>query len=313
MSADRLSYTPKLPSPHAALLGLGARLGLARFSRGRALRRPLLARRSELVREEIGRIVYYTSAHDQVSAGERPLLLLHGMHLNAGAQDFAHLFGVFQAQRHIYAPDLPGFGASERPSDECDPELYVASIKQLIELCASDALLPLDIVAVGLSCEYTARAVAALPDMVNTLTLIAPTGFATERAESVLERLARSGNTMLPFSVLERLGLGRLCRGGFAAVLSGAAFPKGNPQAAYTRVHCPTLVLHARDRKARYGTLARFVRWREHYQERELTSTCLADSAAAAQIALEMSHFFTHDEARDPARERRQEAQLRAG
>jgi pimeloyl-ACP methyl ester carboxylesterase len=251
-----------------------------------------LAQKRELTLEDFGAVAYYTNA--QAALGQRPLLLLHGMHLRAGAHDFTHLFDAFRAQRHVYAADLPGFGASDvaRGEAEYEPALYMAAIKQLIELCASDALAPVDVVAVGLTCEYAARAVASLPDMVNTLTMIEPTGFASQRQESVLERIARSGSTFIPVAVLERLGLGRLCSGGFASVLSGAAFPKEDPQAAYTRVHCPTLVLHARERRARYGTLARFVRWREHYQESELLSANLGDRGAAAGIEAAMTRFF---------------------
>jgi hypothetical protein len=54
-------------------------------------------------------------------------------------------------------------------------------------------------------------------------------------------------------------------------------------------------VLHARAKKARYGTLARFVRWREHYQESEIESTSLTDRAATASLQANMARFFAHD------------------
>lgn len=283
MSADRLSYTPSLCWPA---------LRVAR--RARPTPKALLAERSELVQEDFGRVVFYTNAHEHVAADQRPLLLLHGMHLHAGAHDFVHLFAAFRAERQVYAADLPGFSGSDHAHDRYDPELYVGTVKQLIELCASEALAPVDVLAVGLTCEYAARAAAALPDMVNTLTLVEPTGFASEGEESVLERLARRGSTLLPLTLLERLRLARFCGGGFAAVLSGAAFPQGNAQTAYTRVHCPTLVLHPRARRARYGTLARFVRWRPHYQASELESTRLADRSAVAHMEAAIARFSTH-------------------
>lgn len=299
MSSDRLSYAAPLPSPlhwpggartlaGDALRALGARVGCR-------AKKPIAAARRQLSHEGSEPVTYYTNAESSLGTSARPLLLLHGMHLNAGAHDFAQLFAAFRAERPIYVPDLPGFAASPCASSACEPARYVATVKQLIELCASELLAPVDVVAVGLSCEYAAQAVATLPDMVNSLTLIEPTGFASVRAESVLERLARSGNTFLPLAVLERLGLTHLCSGGFASLLSGAAFPRGNAQTAYTRVHCPALVLHAESRRARYGTLARFVRWRDHYQEQELASTNLSDRSSVQNLVSALTRFFAPD------------------
>jgi pimeloyl-ACP methyl ester carboxylesterase len=287
---------------------MGARAALSRLGRHtRRVSQPLMAPKSELLLEGFGRVAYYTNAHQRAPTRERSLLLLHGMHMRAGAHELTHLFEAFRGRRHVYAPDLPGFGASEGAQAPRDAEVYVDAIKQLIELCASDALAPVDVVAVGLTCEHAARAVAALPDMVHSFAMIAPTGFALERDESTLERLARTGGGLLPVNVLKRLGLTSALSTGFAAVLSGSAFPKGSPQAAYTRVHCPTLVLHPSDRR-RYSTLARFVRWREHYSERELTSMNLLDRAVARQMESALSQLFAHD-AEAPA----DELQLSAG
>lgn len=296
MSADRLSLTPSLPWKPAQVLSMGARVALSRLGRHTRSDAVAMAPKSELALDRFGRVAYYSNAGQLVTTRERPLLLLHGMHMRAGANELTHLFDAFRAQRHVYAPDLPGFGASQQDSGNeescCDPALYVDTIKQLIELAASDALAPVDVVAVGLSCEHAARAVAALPDMVHSFAMIAPTGFASEREESVLERMARAGSGLLPITLLGRLGFSHALSAGFSAVLSGAAFPKGSPQAAYTRVHCPTLVLHARDRRARYSTLARFVRWREHYRACELASLNLSDRFAATQIERALTRLF---------------------
>jgi pimeloyl-ACP methyl ester carboxylesterase len=250
-----------------------------------------MAPKSELTLDRFGGVTYYTNAQQGAATCERPLLLLHGMHMRARAHELTHLFDAFRMRRQVYAPDLPGFGASDGGQGPYGAELYVDAIKQLIELCAADALAPVDVVAVGLTCEHAARAVAARPDMVHSFAMIAPTGFANGRQESVLERMARAG-TFLPMSVLERLGLTHVLSAGFASVLTGSAFSKDGPQAAYTRVHCPTLVLHARDRRASYGSLARFVRWREHYRETELDSLDLANRAVVEQIEAALSRLF---------------------
>lgn len=319
MDADRLSFANALPWTPRAALRAGARAALSQLRRqilrprGAGLfeigdARSSLAPPITLSIPPFGPFVCYTNARAQPHPGTRPLLLLHAMHMRADAREVATLFEAFRAQRHVYAPDLPGFGASQPGASPCHPELYIDTIKQLIELSAGDALAPVDVVALGLTCEHAARAVAALPDMVSSLVMIAPSGFAKERDESVLERLARSGRALLPVEILERLGLTRVCSAGFASVLSGAAFPKGDPQAVYTRVHCPTLVLHERTRRARYGMLARFVRWRDHYRETELASLNLHDRPASARIASTLALFFE-----EAPQEEAAPAKLRAG
>lgn len=45
-----------------------------------------------------------------------PLLLVHGLASNA-AQDWGRLVPPLAQSYHVYAPDLPGFGRSERPAD----------------------------------------------------------------------------------------------------------------------------------------------------------------------------------------------------
>jgi pimeloyl-ACP methyl ester carboxylesterase len=318
MDASRLSFTHALPWTPRAALSVAAAAALSRLRRHTlGMAEMPIAPARELCVAPFGRVVYYTNATElEARASEQeqeypnapPLLLLHGMHMRADAHELALLLDAFRAGRHVYVPDLPGFGASQPGESPCHPELYVDCVKQLIELCAGDALAPVDVVAVGLTCEHAARAVASLPDMVRSFAMIGPTGFASEREESVLERIARRGGTFLPLSVLERLGLARVCSAGFAAVLSGAAFSRDNPQAAYTRVHCPSLVLHERARRARYGTLARFVRWREHYQQVELTSLNLSDRVASAQVASSLALFF------EPSTQQQADApKLRAG
>jgi pimeloyl-ACP methyl ester carboxylesterase len=45
-----------------------------------------------------------------------PLVLVHGLGSSA-MQDWGRLVGPLGHQYHVYAPDLPGFGRSDRPSD----------------------------------------------------------------------------------------------------------------------------------------------------------------------------------------------------
>ena len=58
--------------------------------------------------ETVGKIKYYES---KVESKQTPILLVHGIHLFAGAHDMVPVFGAFSAYRKVYLLDLPGFGA----------------------------------------------------------------------------------------------------------------------------------------------------------------------------------------------------------
>src|SRR5262249_27352366 len=57
----------------------------------------------------------YRMEYLEIGSGP-PLVLVHGLGSSA-AQDWGALLGPLGARFHVYAPDLPGFGASERPAD----------------------------------------------------------------------------------------------------------------------------------------------------------------------------------------------------
>ena len=58
-------------------------------------------------------------------AGEgRDLVLLHGIHAAASSVEWRRIAGEVAADHRIVAPDLPGFGRSDRPPIAYDDELY---------------------------------------------------------------------------------------------------------------------------------------------------------------------------------------------
>lgn len=63
--------------------------------------------------------VAYAEAGDPT---DPDLLLIHGIHAAATSQEFDEIWDNFAAEYHVIAPDLPGFGRSDRP-----PLTYTAS------------------------------------------------------------------------------------------------------------------------------------------------------------------------------------------
>jgi len=111
--------------------------------------------------------IAYTEAGDP---DDPDLLLLHGINAAASSHEFASVFGTLSEDYHVIAPDLPGFGHSDRP-----PLLYSAS---LYATFAGDAVEDLTdeppvVVASSLSGAYAAM--GARDADVERLVLVCPT------------------------------------------------------------------------------------------------------------------------------------------
>lgn len=105
--------------------------------------------------------------------GGKPLLLLHSMNAAPSAMEMKPLFEHYRQERPVYAPDLPGFGQSERADRSYSPEFYAEVISAFLEEVVGEAA---DVVALSTSAEFAARA-SLTQDKVSSLALISPTGF----------------------------------------------------------------------------------------------------------------------------------------
>lgn len=162
----------------AALLPLAAagawiawsHLGLAR---GGPLPPALPGRRTTL-RTRAGRVGLYAA---DARAG-RPLLLIHSINAAANAYEVRPLYERYRGSRPVYALELPGFGSSERADRIYTPRLMAdAILDAAAEISARHGGVPVDAIALSLSCAYLARAALDRPELFATLGLISPTGF----------------------------------------------------------------------------------------------------------------------------------------
>ncbi|MFK8014867.1 MAG: alpha/beta fold hydrolase [Gammaproteobacteria bacterium] len=107
-----------------------------------------------------------------------PLLLIHSINASGSAYEVKPLYDHYAKTRRVYAPDLPGFGFSERSNRRYDVALYTDAIRVMVEyIAARQPGVALDAVALSLSSEFLARAALSLPDQLNGLAFITPTGF----------------------------------------------------------------------------------------------------------------------------------------
>lgn len=106
-----------------------------------------------------------------------PTLLVHSVNAAASAWEVRPLFDLWRGRRPVAAPDLPGFGLSERSDRPYTPALMTEAVLQAADaLAARTGGGPIDLVALSLSCEFAARAVLRAPQRFRSLSMVSPTG-----------------------------------------------------------------------------------------------------------------------------------------
>jgi pimeloyl-ACP methyl ester carboxylesterase len=172
---------------------LGATVGFNRLVESRAdALRPPLGRATELYRWR-GFDVAYTEAGDP---DDPDLVLVHGVNAAGSSAEFARIVEDLAGEYHVLAPDLPGFGLSDRPPLMYSPSLYETFVGEFVRDLADDPIL----VASGLSGAYVASALAEAEGegegdderRVSELVLISPTADTIPGRRVWLRSLVRS-------------------------------------------------------------------------------------------------------------------------
>lgn len=114
-----------------------------------------------------------------VAGNGPPLLLLHSINAAASAAEVRPLFQRYQATHTVFAPDLPGFGLSQRPDVAYTPRLMTDALHALgVEIRRRCGHQRIDALALSLGCEFLARAAVEQPLNWRRLALVSPTGLA---------------------------------------------------------------------------------------------------------------------------------------
>lgn len=122
--------------------------------------------------ERSGRLSCY------VAGKGRPMLLVHSINAAGSAYEVRPIFEHFRTHNRVYAPDLPGFGFSDRSERDYNVELYTNSVRDMLERIASDSGGErIDALALSTSAEFLARAAAEDSSSLRSLAFITPTGF----------------------------------------------------------------------------------------------------------------------------------------
>ena len=171
-----------------ALAAVGGGIGLA------AVNRALAARADELPAPLPGERrtyrwrgldVSYTEAGDP---DDPDLLLVHGVNAAATSKEFEPAFDRLAEEFHVLAPDLPGFGRSERPPLVYSASLYGSFLADFAAEHTEEAVC----VAASLSSAYAVGAAGEDGVDFSRLVLVCPTATTTPGRRPGLRTLLRA-------------------------------------------------------------------------------------------------------------------------
>ncbi|MCB1057366.1 MAG: alpha/beta fold hydrolase [Acidobacteria bacterium] len=115
---------------------------------------------------------YGEIAFQQLGEGP-PILLLHSFGPGHDSLEWRGAAELLAARHRIFAPDLLGWGHSDKPALTYDGELYVQLIQDFLEDVVGERAL---LVASGLSAAYAVQIAVDQPQLVRGLGLVCPLG-----------------------------------------------------------------------------------------------------------------------------------------
>ena len=125
-----------------------------------------------------GLMTAYVGAPAGAAARATPLLLVHSVNAAASAAEVRPLFEHARARRPVWAPDLPGYGLSDRGDRPYTPRLMTDAVHETVaQMQARHGKRPVHALAVSLGCEFLARAAVEAPRAFASVSLVSPTGF----------------------------------------------------------------------------------------------------------------------------------------
>ena len=276
-----------MPTQAAAIAGYDALLNQLQVELPPAVDAP----RDSFSTMHLKEISYYSAGPED----GRPLVLLHSINAAPSAFEMKPLFEHYRATRRVYAPELPGFGFSDRSDRKYSPELYANAIAAFLTNIVKQ---PADVIAFSLSSEFAARAALVSAERFSTLTLLSPTGFSNRKLPSGTTGQALHRFFTLPglgeglYSLLTRRpGIRYFMRKSYVGeppeeltdyayatshqpgarhapyhFLSGQLFTKNAVEVIYGKLTLPVLVIYDRDANVTFDLLPDFLRQHANWQ-----------------------------------------------
>lgn len=165
-SVSRIKPFVRLAVGVAAATGVAAGINAFIASRGHRLQ-SYLPFRHDFYQWDTGRVAYFHAGSGH------PVVLIHSHNAAASAYEYRQIIAELAEGYHVYVPDLPGYGLSDRRRRPYFPDTY---IRFLLEFLRDVVRQPATLVASSLSAAHAVRAAVEQPDLIADLILVAPTG-----------------------------------------------------------------------------------------------------------------------------------------
>ena len=114
-----------------------------------------------------GELVYH------VSGSGEPLVFLHGFFLGASSYEWSKVYSRAAINYEVIAPDLIGFGESERPSKSVDAADHVEYLAEFLREVVPQR--PAVLIASGVSANLSLLLASRHPELVSRMVLFLPT------------------------------------------------------------------------------------------------------------------------------------------
>lgn len=123
---------------------------------------------TKVMHTSLGHVIYH-------EAGEgEPLLFLHSVCLGGSSYEWSKVYPEFVRRYRVLAPDLVGFGESQRPNVQSSANDYVRMLAEFIRATCWEEK-PV-IVASGLTAGFCLQLASQHPDLLSRMVLYMPTG-----------------------------------------------------------------------------------------------------------------------------------------
>jgi len=102
-----------------------------------------------------------------------PVLLLHSFGFGHSAEEWRRCAELLAGRQRVFAPDLLGWGRSDKPPETYDGELYIELVGDFLKRVVKD---PPVVVAAGLTAAYAVQLAIDQPELLRALALVVPSG-----------------------------------------------------------------------------------------------------------------------------------------
>ncbi|GAC1350701.1 MAG: hypothetical protein NVSMB27_35720 [Ktedonobacteraceae bacterium] len=112
--------------------------------------------------------LFYKTLGDQDAP---PLVLLHSLSVGSSSYEMRKVIGALAQKYRVYAPDLLGFGLSDRPKLDYSAQTYIELCHDFLSEVVGQ---PATLLASGLSCNYAVLVAKRYAETCTRLVLISP-------------------------------------------------------------------------------------------------------------------------------------------